>query len=244
MFVITNAVRLLAFIVVILFPAAASSDSFSLEQVLTMLYGDNGTMNTNLRRVSDLEDAKWSAVSGVMTSELISKQTAFGTTPGEIATLQVNDGAAVTPLLSDEIPFTDRAGMALVERQGPTALIDVGFGDLVIELDRGGRILSSDEVPDRMLSWEIIGDDFALIDPEDVGNFVIAWEDLSPPGDSQDWLYEVSGVSPVGGVAKLTEPTTVLLLTIGLLCAGYAKHRHTHRRKQLCSHRYTLSEEL
>jgi len=73
---------------------------------------------------------------------------------------------------------------------------------------------------DRMVSFQITGNSGHPTNA--IGDYVIAWEDLpGSGGDFQDFVVEVSSV------AAIPEPSSFLLLSVGLLCAaGIIRHKN------------------
>lgn len=79
------------------------------------------------------------------------------------------------------------------------------------------RMANADEL-DHMVTWRVVGSDNGF--DNQVGAYVVAWEDLWGGGDNdyQDLVVELTGVTPGG--EPVPEPTTIALFGLGAMGMG------------------------
>lgn len=170
--------------------------------VLDQLYGLD-----NLRRIDDDIDHIWSPASGSATA--VAKLADFTQDVGYIPDLNGNGifDDSFVPLFS--VPgSTEGIGLA-----GPSGNLNSGEAVFVWALNPSGapqwtsRPSENSDGLDHMVTWEIIGGA-----ENNIGNWVIAWEDLAGGGDR-----DFNDIVVEANVAPVPVPAAVWLFGSGLL---------------------------
>jgi len=170
--------------------------------ILDQLYGLD-----NLRRIDDDVDQIWSPASGSATA--VAKLADFTQDVGYIPDLNGNGFSddSFVPLFS--VPgSTDGIGLG-----GPSGNLNSGEAVFVWALNPSGapqwtsRPSENSDGLDHMVTWEIIGGA-----GNNIGNWVIAWEDLAGGGDR-----DFNDIVVEANVAPVPVPAAVWLFGSGLL---------------------------
>ncbi len=186
--------------------------------ILDSLYGLE-----NLQRVNDVgtnSDQIWSWVDGVdsWSATVQAKHAAYSHDFGILPGLESDNLITIV----DSIYFNN------TEPRSNSYLIDDSFqtfrlGLHVFNTDLTWSSQTSENLyrglyTDHMVTWQIM--DNAGFEDNQIGNYVVAWEDLAPgqcyyDGDYQDLVVELSGVQP--GTPIVPEPATVAILAAGAI---------------------------
>ncbi len=198
--------------------------------ILDKLYGWE-----NLTRIDDYDsvitDQYWSLKPGsaMAYDTIVAKYSSFSLDPGFI--IDQSDSILFNTDLSNITPGqTVRLGIEIDSKPGFVWSSAVSDNKIM----PNGYVFSDTSVIDHMVTYQISSSSKKHSD-NIVGNYIVAWEDLSPEklwykfdGDYNDIIVEISGLEPVSCPTPVPEPPTIALLAI---CSIALIKRYPHIAK-------------